>query len=973
MRQTWHPREIEFRRERYERQLVPTFRERSGIDVEDEERIRAAQRPELLTTVEAFLAGAESAEGLRDAIQRWTAGKPLFGFSGFAGAMSLNQMVKDAPAGDAEGPLRRVITVPTDLDDAVAKLEEFAEWVVALRRTGSGVQIGRVPFFASWFWWLQDRSGWQPMWTNAKNGLLAFGWLVDDKDNPGDYYRAYHDLLAALDDDRQHAWHVLSWFGTEEHRAVLGLDPTIIERNAWVTTIPSSEPSPDDVAAHTAWTARLRNAEQMLLDVERVGEQLRPVVEDVLGGEMRSQVVSPYWVNSPEKVTARNDQYVRWQFVEDPQTHPPVRFRVDRERVTVAVHTYHVGGKGGYTRELRKALGGEFPDGVSLYKQVWDGGDGVFVPDDRDWTDAAVELDVSSIAAIDDLRAQVRAAVETLAEPFHRAHERISAGAATAETSDTDDLTDLVGTFRAATGYPGGDDLARKAEAAALAAPFQRAVLGALSKQHLKALIAPRYGNPGPHSHLHRVINEADDEEWTRIIQSIRYLLWSDDDLARRIDRIVDHDDPVNVSGLGEAMTMKLLAVTRPDEIIPVYPFTGDSGKAGMLTRLGLPVPDMELMPGRRQVESNRILRGLLDPHFPGDLWGQSRFLYWLLEERVDDAETDAADVDTETGAIANLTALAPKLYLEPEDLLAWYDQLRTTRQVIFYGPPGTGKTHIAQEMAKAIAPEDSHRMLVQFHPSYGYEDFVEGYRPVPNRDGDGFTYQLFPGPLVRMAEAARAEPGRPHILIIDEINRANLPRVLGELLFLLEYRDRSANLLYRPEEAFELPENLWIIGTMNTADRSVALIDAAMRRRFRFIDFTPDVEGNNPIARVLERWVDEEGQLEVLPDFVDRVNNSLADALGGRHLVLGPSYFMRLAIDETMLREIWDLQIRPLIEDLFFGNPEMQKRFSFDAMWAGSGGDELAIGDAVPLVPGDDAAELGDAAESLPAGDAPR
>ena len=172
-------------------------------------------------------------------------------------------------------------------------------------------------------------------------------------------------------------------------------------------------------------------------------------------------------------------------------------------------------------------------------------------------------------------------------------------------------------------------------------------------------------------------------------------------------------------------------------------------------------------------------------------------------------------------------------------------------------------------------------------------------------------------------------------MLIIDEINRANLPKVLGELLFLLEYRGEAARVLYRPDVEFRLPANLWLIGTMNTADRSIALVDAALRRRFHFVPFVPDLAGRSPISQVLRRWVEANGELETLPDIVDKVNNQLRAALGGDHLLLGPSYFMKKGIDETALRRVWEFQIEPLIEDLFFAEPERVNAFRFERVWA--------------------------------------
>ena len=116
---------------------------------------------------------------------------------------------------------------------------------------------------------------------------------------------------------------------------------------------------------------------------------------------------------------------------------------------------------------------------------------------------------------------------------------------------------------------------------------------------------------------------------------------------------------------------------------------------------------------------------------------------------------------------------------------------------------------------------------IVQFHPSFAYEDFFEGYRPVTS--GDSLAYELKHGPLRQAVQAALEEPESPSVLIVDEINRGDTAKVFGELLFLLEYRDEHVQLQYSPEEPFSLPRNLFLIGTMNTADRSIALVDAAL------------------------------------------------------------------------------------------------------------------------------------------------
>ncbi|MDE0004479.1 MAG: AAA family ATPase, partial [Rhodospirillaceae bacterium] len=162
----------------------------------------------------------------------------------------------------------------------------------------------------------------------------------------------------------------------------------------------------------------------------------------------------------------------------------------------------------------------------------------------------------------------------------------------------------------------------------------------------------------------------------------------------------------------------------------------------------------------------------------------------------------------------------------------------------------------------------------------------------------------------------------------IDEINRANLPKVLGELLFLLEYRNEAIQTLYRPEEEFALPANLRFIGTMNTADRSIALVDAALRRRFHFIPFFPN---RKPIAGLLDRWLKANDEPAWVGELVARVNDELKDALGGDDLLVGPSHFMKAGLDHEAVRRIWEYNIEPFIEDQFFGNPGEIERFRFD------------------------------------------
>ena len=250
-------------------------------------------------------------------------------------------------------------------------------------------------------------------------------------------------------------------------------------------------------------------------------------------------------------------------------------------------------------------------------------------------------------------------------------------------------------------------------------------------------------------------------------------------------------------------------------------------------------------------------------------------------------------------------------------------------KQVIFQGPPGTGKTYVAQKLAKHLAGSDERVTLVQFHPSYAYEDFVQGFRPTTLKDGQA-GFELRDGPLLKVAKRAKAESYANHFLVIDEINRGNLAKVFGELYFLLEYRDEKIRLQYQgdDEEDFSLPGNLYVIGTMNTADRSIALVDLALRRRFYFVEFHPD---RPPIEGLLRRWLDDNVPgMEWVADVVERANKLLED---DRHAAIGPSYFMKPGLDEAAVERVWKHSVLPYIEERRFGGDAVTEEFALDRL----------------------------------------
>ncbi len=273
-----------------------------------------------------------------------------------------------------------------------------------------------------------------------------------------------------------------------------------------------------------------------------------------------------------------------------------------------------------------------------------------------------------------------------------------------------------------------------------------------------------------------------------------------------------------------------------------------------------------------------------------------------------------------ETGSSSKRSASVEKsdaLFIDP----SWLDEARSVLvdrgQIVFHGPPGTGKTRIARDLAASIAPPDCVHFL-QFHPAYSYEDFIEGLRPkVGDRAG---SFEVRPGPLRRVAAESVANSGQKYVLIIDEINRANLSRVLGELVFSLEYRDQAVTLPYSGER-FSLPKNLLIIGTMNTADRSIALIDSAIRRRFAFFRLAPDCP---PIDAVLADWLDANAPAM---GWVDQLVNKANEIIQSSDHAIGPAFFMRKDLDEVSLERIWRLEVLPYLEEFLHDSPDTKKK----------------------------------------------
>lgn len=265
------------------------------------------------------------------------------------------------------------------------------------------------------------------------------------------------------------------------------------------------------------------------------------------------------------------------------------------------------------------------------------------------------------------------------------------------------------------------------------------------------------------------------------------------------------------------------------------------------------------------------------------------------------------------------------EVYMDEDTYNTLTELLEAKYNVILQGAPGVGKTFAAKRLAYSImGQKDTSRVaMVQFHQSYSYEDFIQGYRP--SKDG----FELENGTFYKFCKEAEEDNERPYFFIIDEINRGNLSKILGELMMLIEKdkRGEKIKLLYS-NEWFTVPQNVRIIGMMNTADRSLALMDYALRRRFAFFDFAPAFSSEGFKNYLAEK---NSPKLEKLIAAVESLNSTIStDESLGDGFRIGHSYFCTDdEVTDEWLKSVVEYEVIPLIKEYWFDEPTKVRDWS--------------------------------------------
>ncbi|EMB64994.1 AAA family ATPase [Streptococcus mutans] len=311
------------------------------------------------------------------------------------------------------------------------------------------------------------------------------------------------------------------------------------------------------------------------------------------------------------------------------------------------------------------------------------------------------------------------------------------------------------------------------------------------------------------------------------------------------------------------------------------------------------------------------------------DDWKHCIDVDWLrtgLWEMVQKTNRDTVHLDKNSKRIEQYKSILDGTYdnmNNSSDVNDYKDKLENSKNLIFRGAPGTGKTYLARQIAEELTGGNEEQIgFVQFHPSYDYTDFVEGLRPVSDKGQIGFKLQ--DGIFKKFCKKAKENPNKKFVFTIDEINRGEISKIFGELFFSIDpdYRGEKGAVstqyanLHETDEKFYIPENVYIIGTMNDIDRSVDTFDFAMRRRFRFVEIKA--------ADTMGMWENNDefdnDKIEEARIRLTNLNKAISNTEGlNSHYHIGPSYFLKLKdLDYDIL---WSDYLEPLLKDYLRGS----------------------------------------------------
>ena len=434
------------------------------------------------------------------------------------------------------------------------------------------------------------------------------------------------------------------------------------------------------------------------------------------------------------------------------------------------------------------------------------------------------------------------------------------------------------------------------------------------------------------------------DALWSVFAAARRFVASNQDEA--RVEFAAAYNAATNVRGVGWNLSMALYWAHPWD-----FPSLDGTSRHYIANQLELRFPAIDQATPCNAESYLEIMDDLkarfIDESFPVHSFPELSLAAWIGDESdadptdrgaattITDGDVPGSDVRQEPAVVEPYSIddiFGDGCFLERQEIERLLERLRTRKNLILQGPPGTGKTWLAKRLAFALIGERDERKVraVQFHPNLSYEDFVRGWRPV----GDG-KLALADGVFMETLRAASVDPSAKFLVVIEEINRGNPAQIFGELLTLLEADKRS------PRDAVELcypdadgtrrpvhvPENVHVIGTMNIADRSLALVDLALRRRFAFVTLEPS------LGEAWSNWVVQECGIdpelvEELRRRIETLNDRIAvdDRLGSQfrvgHSYVTPTYRLESDATRDWFRQVVETEIQPLLEEYWFDSP---------------------------------------------------